>query len=63
MRGPEQNGPLHGPAFDPLFLLDVGEPKGLCTEERPGIFQRNWSKGVAALDCNTYTATLNFSLL
>ena len=63
MRGPGENGPPHGPAFDPLFLLDVGEPEGLCSEERPGIFQRHWSKGVAALDCNTYTATLNFSSL
>ena len=52
--------PPHHDAFDPLFLLDVGEPLGLCAEVSPGVFQRKWSKGVAALDCNTYTGTLPF---
>ena len=46
-----------------MFRLDVGEPEGLCTESAPGVFQRKWSKGVAALDCNAYEATLSFGSL
>jgi hypothetical protein len=52
--------PPHHNAHDPLFDLDVGEPLELCSEVSPLIFQRKWSKGVAALDCNTYEATLAF---
>lgn len=55
--------PPHHLASDPLFRLDVGEPKELCNEVTKGVFQRRWSKGVAALDCNTYTATLQFKSL
>lgn len=46
-----------------LFLLDVGEPTGLCTEAPPGVFSRNWSLGVASLDCNTWQASLPFGSL
>lgn len=45
------------------FELDVGEPTGLCDEVKEGVFQRKWTKGVAALDCNTYEATLDFKQL
>ena len=60
MRGPGEGGPAHGSAFSPLFSLDVGVPLELCTEAAAGVFQRRWSNGVAALDCNTYEATLPF---
>ncbi len=43
------------------FELDVGAPLGLCVEETVGVFARNWSKGTAALDCNTWTGTLPFA--
>jgi len=51
-------GPV--PEWDTLFDLDVGEPTGLCTMPTPGVFSRQWSKGVATLDCNSFTATLDF---
>ena len=46
--------------WSPLFELDVGEPLGLCEEVSNGVFRRKWSKGTAALDCHTYSATLDF---
>lgn len=46
--------------WNPLFGLDVGEPTSLCYEPTPGVFRRNWTKGVAELDCNTYAASLPF---
>ena len=49
--------------WDPLFNLDVGEPTSLCVEDPPGVFSRAWTKGSAQLDCNEYTATLDFPLL
>ena len=49
--------------WNELFDLDVGEPLGLCSEGPPGVFSRAWSKGTAALDCNAWQATLDFSLL
>jgi hypothetical protein len=48
--------------WDPLFDLDVGEPTGLCVEQSPGVFARSWTKGTASLDCNTFTAVLNFTM-
>ncbi len=47
--------------WEPLFDLDVGEPLGLCTQET-GVFTRKYSKGTAALDCNTFNATLTFEM-
>jgi hypothetical protein len=29
-----------------------------CSESAPGVFKRQWSKGTAELNCNTFTATL-----
>jgi hypothetical protein len=52
--------PFHN-AWSPLFDLDVGEPVDMCTEVKPGMFERKWTKGVAALDCNSYEATLSFN--
>uniref|UniRef100_A0A7S4IGH6 Uncharacterized protein n=2 Tax=Odontella aurita TaxID=265563 RepID=A0A7S4IGH6_9STRA len=62
MRGEGEVDPFppHKNAWSPLFNLDVGVPRSLCEEVEDGIFRREWSKGVAALDCHTYTATLDF---
>jgi hypothetical protein len=49
--------------WNDLFLLQAGEPLGLCAETATGVFSRAWSLGVAQLDCNTYTATLPFASL
>lgn len=51
--------------WDDIFLLQAGEPKGLCVEtgSSSGIFEREWSNGKATLDCNTYTAELPFPSL
>jgi len=48
--------------FDPMFLLNVGEPTGLCVEKpnAPGVFSRDWTKGTPVLDCNTWSAKLPF---
>ena len=64
--------PAHGVAggahrnrdyWEPLFDLDVGEPLGLCTQEgQSGVFKREYSKGAAALDCNTFEASLAFEM-
>ena len=51
-------GPL--PPWDPLFDMQVGVPQGLCTSPAQGVFSRAWSKGVATIDCNSFTATLDF---
>ena len=47
MRGAGEGGPAHGEAFDPLFLLDVGAPLGLCREVAPRVFQRAVEDGFA----------------
>jgi hypothetical protein len=46
-----------------MFMLDVGEPQGLCSEAA-GVFSRKYSKGTATLDCNlnAFVATLDFEL-
>lgn len=49
--------------WDPIFLLQAGEPLGLCSEGPTGVFSRQWSLGTAQLDCNTFTATLPFDSL
>jgi hypothetical protein len=51
---------------DPIFRLhrlDTGKPTGDCTETSSGVFSRTWSGGIAAVDCTTATATLDFKLL
>lgn len=49
--------------WDPHFLLQAGEPAGLCAEGPAGVFSRPWTGGVASLDCNTWTASLPFPSL
>lgn len=48
--------------WSPAFELDVGEPTGLCEEAPAGVFSRAWSKGTAALDCNTWRESLPFAM-
>ena len=47
--------------WSPSFELDVGAPLALCAEGPAGVFSRAWSKGVAAIDCNTWTGALPFA--
>lgn len=47
--------------WQPEFELDVGAPLGLCEEGPAGVFSRAWSKGTAAVDCNTWEGTLPFA--
>jgi hypothetical protein len=47
-------------SWSPLFELDVGVPLGLCSEGPEGVFSREWSKGTASVDCNTWTGSLPF---
>ena len=49
--------------WNDVFYLQPGEPTGHCRESKPGIFTRDWSGGTAALDCNSFTATLPFPSL
>jgi hypothetical protein len=49
-------------SWSPLFELDAGEPAGLCEEGPQGVFSRQWTQGRAALDCNTWEASLPFSV-
>jgi len=54
-------GSIHLPPWDPLWdAYDVGVPTGLCVEEEKGVFSRQWSKGKATLNCNTWQASLDF---
>ena len=41
--------------------LDPGTPTGLCEEYPGNFFTRKFTKGRATLDCNSYTATLDFT--
>ena len=49
--------------WNDVFLLQPGAPEGLCRETSPGVFARQWTAGVAKLDCNSYTASLPFPAL
>ena len=54
-------GSIHVPPWEPMWdAYEVGEPAGLCQEGAPGVFSREWTKGRATLDCNTWQATLDF---
>ena len=45
------------------YRLDTGAPTGGCVEAPTSVFSRSWTKGRAAVDCATGTATLDFGLL
>ena len=49
-------------AWDPMFMLEVGEPLGLCSEAAAGVFSRKYSKGTATVDCSSFVATLDFQI-
>ena len=48
-----------GVVFDP-FILQPGTPKGLCRKEGAGVYSREWTNGVARLDCNRWESSLPF---
>jgi hypothetical protein len=33
-------------------------PAGRCTETRPGVFERAWTKAHVAVDCNAFEANI-----
>jgi hypothetical protein len=41
-----------------LDAEDHGVPLGLCVEESPGVFVREWSKATARMDCNAFKGTI-----
>jgi hypothetical protein len=43
----------------PLCMVS-GIPTGVCKELGSGTYSRSFTKGTATLDCNTWTATLDF---
>ena len=45
------------------FLLQVGEPRGLCRAEGGGVFSREYSGGTARLDCAAWRGELSFPAL
>ena len=44
------------------FLLQPGTPKGLCRKEG-SVYSREWTNGVASLDCGSFTSSLPFPAL
>ena len=50
-----------GSPFRPLpaeVKVDHGVPLGLATEVAPGVFEREWSKATARMDCNTFKGSV-----
>jgi hypothetical protein len=39
--------------------VDYGTPTGLCIEIRPGVFQREWTKSTALVDCNHFVGSVS----
>ncbi len=52
--------PSHSFTFHRETYADVGTPLGLCQQDQAQVYYRNFTKGSAVLDCNTWTAQLNF---
>ena len=46
--------------YDPLWSIDPGAPRGRCAETAAGLFRRDFAHGRATLDCNSWSATLDF---
>jgi hypothetical protein len=59
----ERLGSLTAHSLSSIFHLQAGTPTGVCVEESPGVFSRQWTAGKAALDCHSYTAALPFPSL
>jgi hypothetical protein len=49
--------------FKEVFYLQPGSPTSLCEENTPGVFTRQWTAGVAEIDCNQWTSSLPFPSL
>ena len=49
--------------WNDIYLLQPGEPRGLCAEATRGVFTRDWSAGTAEIDCNSFTSKLPFPSL
>lgn len=47
-----------GVGWSDYFLLQVGEPQGVCVQSPSGVFTRQWTYGAVTLDCNTWTASI-----
>ena len=45
-------------AWPAVLDADVGVPTGNCSEPLVGVFERRFSRGMARLDCNNYTASI-----
>lgn len=52
----------HQPA-PAAFLLQPGTPVGLCKKEGQGVYSREWTNGVARLDCGSFSGALPFPTL
>ena len=46
------------PVYPAILDADVGVPLGVCTEVMPGVFARNYSRGLAKVNCDKFTATI-----
>ena len=63
-RPPVAFASVKGPsmAWNP-FTLQPGVPKGLCKKEGVGVYSREWTGGVARLDCSKWESELPFPFL
>jgi hypothetical protein len=63
-RPPVAFAAVKGPSmtWDP-FTLEPGFPKGLCKKEGAGVYSREWTNGVARLDCYAWKSELPFPSL
>ncbi len=48
------------PYLSPLLDTDVGLPINNCTQVSSGVYARNYTNGYAQINCNSYTAILDF---
>ena len=44
----------------PSFSLQPRTPPGLCKKEGGGVLSREWTNGVARLDCGSFASSLPF---
>jgi hypothetical protein len=42
----------------PQLDVDYGTPVGLCREDTPGVFSREYTHAHVSMDCATYTPTI-----
>ena len=46
--------------YDSLWSISPGSPITNCSEVTPGVFQRTFERGSSTLDCNNFSASLEF---